>query len=75
MFENIYHRKLPWAEEVIGAVNASEEQARILQTSPASALLLIKETTYDVQRIPIEYSVSLLRADRYTASVVSVRKA
>ena len=74
VFESVYHRKLLWAEEVIGAVTANEEQARILQTQPASALLLIKETTYDVQRVPIEYSVSLLRADRYTASVVSVRK-
>jgi GntR family transcriptional regulator len=74
VFENVYHRKLHWAEEVIGAVTASDEQARILQTSPGSALLLIKETTYDAQRVPIEYSVSLLRADRYTASVVSVRK-
>ena len=74
IFESVYHRKLQWAEEVIGAVNATDEQARILQAAPASALLLIKETTYDVQRIPIEYSVSLLRADRYTASVVSVRK-
>ena len=74
IFENVYRRKLHWAEEVIGAVTAGEEEARILQTSPGSALLLIQETTYDVQRIPIEYSVSLLRADRYTASVISVRK-
>jgi GntR family transcriptional regulator len=74
VFENVYWRKLHWAEEVIGAVVAGEEEARILQTSPGSALLSIKETTYDVQRVPIEYSVSLLRADRYTASVISVRK-
>jgi len=74
VFENVYRRKLHWAEEVIGAVTAGEEEARILQTSSGSALLSIKETTYDVQRIPIEYSVSLLRADRYTATVVSVRK-
>jgi GntR family transcriptional regulator len=74
VFENVYRRKLQWAEEVIGAVTAGDEEARVLQTSPGSALLSIKETTYDVQRIPIEYSVSLLRADRYTASVVSVRK-
>src|ERR1017187_7838780 len=74
VFENVYRRKLHWAEEVIGAVTAGEEDARVLQTSPGSALLSIKETTYDVQRVPIEYIVSLLRADRYTASVISVRK-
>jgi len=74
IFENVYRRKLHWAEEVIGAVTAEEEEARILQTSPGSALLLIKETTYDAQNVPIEYSVSMLRADRYTASVISVRR-
>ncbi|HXY51849.1 MAG TPA: GntR family transcriptional regulator [Terriglobales bacterium] len=74
VFETVYQRKLHWAEEVIGAVAAGEEEARVLQTSAGSPLLLIKETTYDVLQVPIEYSVSLLRGDRYTASVVSVRK-
>ena len=74
VFENVYRRMLHWAEEVIGAVAAGKEEASVLQTSEGSPLLLIKETTYDSQQVPIEYSVSLLRGDRYTASVVSVRK-
>jgi DNA-binding GntR family transcriptional regulator len=45
-----------------------------LQTSTGSALLIITETTYDVEQVPVEYSVSLLRGDRYTAFVTSVRK-
>jgi len=72
--ENIYQRKLQRAEEVIGAVNAGEEEALVLQTEPGTALLLIKEITYDEEDLAIEYSLSLLRADRYTASVVSIRK-
>lgn len=59
---------------MIGAMNAEEEAARILEAEPGSPLLIIKETTYDDQDIAIEYSVSLLRGDRYTASVISVRK-
>jgi len=74
VIETIYRRQLQDAEEIIGAVNAAEGEARELQTSVGSPLLLIKETTYDVQGIAIEYSVSLLRGDRYTASVVSIRK-
>lgn len=74
IFENVYKRKLHWAEESIGAVSAPEEEARILETAPGSALLLIRETTYDIDRVAIEYSRSLLRGDRYTASVISVRK-
>ena len=48
--------------------------AQAFQAEPGSPLLLIEETTYDEEDIPIEYSVSLLRGDRYTASVISVRK-
>ena len=74
IFEQVYKRKLRWAEEMIGATVAGEHDARVLETKLSSPLLIIKETTYDVQNIPIEYSVSLLRGDRYTASVVSIRK-
>jgi GntR family transcriptional regulator len=74
IFEQSYKRKLQWAEEVIGAVIAGEEEAGILQTSVGSALLMIRETTYDAQNVAIEYSLSMLRGDRYTASVISVRK-
>jgi GntR family transcriptional regulator len=74
VFEQIYRRKLHWAEEVIGAAIVNPEDARLLQASVGSAVLLIKETTYDTHEVAIEYSVSVLRGDRYTASVVSVRK-
>jgi GntR family transcriptional regulator len=74
VFEHVYNRKLQWAEELIGAVNAGEVEARELEAQVGSPLLIIKETTYDEQNVPIEYSVSLLRGDRYTASVISVRK-
>jgi GntR family transcriptional regulator len=74
VFEHVYNRKLQWAEELIGAVNAGEVEARELEAEVGSPLLIIKETTYDEQNVAVEYSVSLLRGDRYTASVVSVRK-
>jgi GntR family transcriptional regulator len=74
ILEDKYKRKLHWAEEVIGATVAGEDEAAALETSTGSALLVIRETTYDAQNIAIEYSLSLLRGDRYTASVISVRK-
>jgi len=74
IFEHTYKRKLQWAEEVIGAMNAGEEEARTLDAETGNPLLIIKETTYDDQDVAIEYSVSLLRGDRYTATVISVRK-
>jgi GntR family transcriptional regulator len=74
IFEQSYKRKLQWAEELIGAAIAGEEEAVILRASAGSALLVIRETTYDSQNVAIEHSLSLLRGDRYTASVISVRK-
>jgi GntR family transcriptional regulator len=74
VFEKVYKRKLNWAEEEIGAVVASREVARILGTTAGKPLLFVRETTYDLRRIAIEHSHSLLRADRYKATVVSVRK-
>jgi GntR family transcriptional regulator len=74
IFEHSYKRKLHWAEEMIGAMVAGAEEVEALQTPMGSALLVIRETTYDAQGVAIEYSLSLLRGDRYTASVISVRK-
>lgn len=74
IFEQVYKRKLQWAEEIIGAAIAGEEETRILEAQPGSPMLVIRETTYDMQNVPIEYSLSLLRGDRYTASVISVRR-
>jgi GntR family transcriptional regulator len=74
VFEQVYKRKLRWAEEVIGAAIVNPEDAGLLQAATGSAVLLIKETTYDTQEMAIEYSLSVLRGDRYTASVVSVRQ-
>ena len=58
---HIYKRKLNWAEESIGAVAAKEEEGFILETPMGSPLLLIRETTFDSERVAIEYSRSLLR--------------
>jgi GntR family transcriptional regulator len=74
LFETVYRRKLNWAEEEIGATTATEDQARMLGTALGSALLFVRETTYDMKRTAIEHSHSFLRADRYKATVVSVRK-
>ena len=74
VFENVYGRKLLHSEQMIGAINAEHEEAQLLQTTLGAALLLIKETAFDIQETALEYAISLLRGDRYTASVVSVRK-
>jgi GntR family transcriptional regulator len=74
IFEHIYQRNLLRAEEVIGAITAGREEAQILRIATGSGLLHIKETSFDTQQIPLEFSESLLRGDRYTVSVASERR-
>lgn len=74
LFEKTYRRRLGWAEEEFSAAVAAATVARQLGTRPGAPLLCVRETTYDVKRTPIEHSHSLLRADRYRATVISVRK-
>lgn len=74
MYEDVYKRRLKWAEEEIGAVSATGDDAAIMETIPGQALLFVTETTYDTRDVPIEFSESLLRADRYKATVKSIRK-
>ena len=73
IFERVYNRKFHWSEGATVAGEGEEEVAE-LQAAVGSALLVIRETTYDMQRVAIEYSLSFLRGDRYTASVISIRK-
>jgi GntR family transcriptional regulator len=74
IMESIYNRKLGYAEEVIGAASAGAREAEVLETVPGAPLLSVRETTFDHNKVPVEYSVSLLRGDRYHTFVVSVRR-
>lgn len=74
LFEHVYQRHLKWAEEEIGAVEASEQNAVLMKIKPSAALVRIKETAYDTRNVPVEFSVSLLRSDRYTVTVQAVRQ-
>lgn len=74
IFEHTYRRPLLQAQDIIGAVTAGREEAQVLQIATGSALLLMKETAFDTQQNAVEYSISLLRGDRYTVSVSAQRK-
>jgi len=74
LFEKTYRRRLGWAEEEFSATVATAAVARALGTRAGRPLLCVRETTFDVGRTAIEFSLSLLRADRYKATVISVRK-
>jgi len=53
------------ADQIIEAVTATEEQARLLLCSRRDALLKVDRVTYSAEGRTVEHVVALYRADRY----------
>ncbi|GCE46024.1 GntR family transcriptional regulator [Thermosporothrix hazakensis] len=66
VLEREYNLSADYAEEVVEAVNASEEVARLLRVAPGSALLRIRRLTSAKDRGPFEYVESLYCGDKYS---------
>jgi GntR family transcriptional regulator len=69
------HGLEPWyGSESIGAVNADADTARILECDPGAALLSMRRVARDLERLPVEHTTYLVRADRYEYHVNLVRQ-
>lgn len=73
IIETIYGVSLDYSEEVLQAVQASSEEARLLNVKRGFPLFSMRRKVYSFHGRPIEYTHSLFRGDRYSASVVSRR--
>lgn len=56
-----------WADEIIEALPAGREEARLLTIAPRATLLCITRTIVTPRGVPIEAARSLYRSDRYRA--------
>jgi GntR family transcriptional regulator len=74
VIENVFGRRLDRGEQRIGAVKASHEEARLLKVEVGFPLLLSRRRVCDTNGTPIEYGLSLIRADRYQARVLTLRR-
>lgn len=61
--------RVGWADEVIEALTAGRDEARLLTIAPKASLLCITRTVMTTQGTPIEFARSLYRADRYRAVI------
>lgn len=65
----------PWyGTETIGATTADDEVAALLGCPVSSPLMVMKRLARDITRCPVEYTVYLVRADRYEYQVNIVRQ-
>jgi GntR family transcriptional regulator len=63
--ESHYNTAISSASQSIEVGLANETEAKLLDISPNSPILLIERMTYDGHRQPIEYVTSVYRGDRY----------
>jgi GntR family transcriptional regulator, N-acetylglucosamine utilization regulator len=75
IIEGQYGISLNRSEEDLQAIAAKEKEASLLKIPPGFPLFCMRRTVYDARGTPIEHGVSLFRGDRYSAIVVSRRKA
>ncbi|MDT5264876.1 MAG: GntR family transcriptional regulator [Mycobacterium sp.] len=69
ILEDLYGLVTSRADERIEAVNATPDEASLLDIKPRSALLLITRFAYDQNETPCEFSRDLFRGDRTCLAV------
>jgi GntR family transcriptional regulator len=69
ILEDLYGLVTSRADERIEAVNATADEASLLDIKPKSALLLITRVAYDQNGTPCEFSRDLFRGDRTCLAV------
>lgn len=64
-----YHVEFGWADEMIEALLAVPEEAKLLTIPKSASLLCISRTLMAADGTPLEFAVSRYRGDRYRASL------
>jgi GntR family transcriptional regulator len=72
--ENVYGYRIDRGEERIGAVKAGHEEAHLLKVDVGFPLLSSRRIACDANGMPVEYGLSLYRADRYVARILTLRR-
>ncbi len=70
-----YNVGVEWSEEELEAIPAEKDQAKLLQVSVGFPLFSMRRIAYGKDDAPVEFTHSLFRGDRYSASVISRREA
>lgn len=73
IMEQNYHQTIRLAQEDFGASIARSDAATYLGIPEGSAILQLVRTTYNEQRVPIEFTRSVARADQFKYRVTHYR--
>jgi GntR family transcriptional regulator len=64
LFEDKYFQRVTKAVRIIEAVNATGQEARLLDIKVNAAICLVKTTAFTSDNVPVEYSIARYRGDR-----------
>lgn len=68
-----YDIGVEWSEEELASVPAEREHAKLLQVNAGFPLFSMRRIGHNKEDLPVEYTISLFRGDRYSARVISRR--
>ena len=74
VIEDVYGHRLNRGEDRIGAVKADHEEAYLLEVEVGFPLVTARRTVCDMGGIAVEYGLSLFRADKYAARILTLRR-
>lgn len=74
IMESAYGRRLDRGEERIGAVAAEHDEKQLLGVTAGYPLVTAQRVIYDADGTPLECGLSLFRADRFVARIITLRR-
>ena len=60
-----YNYKMKRAEQIIEPIMLTKQEANLLKQIKGTLALKLKRTSYIEEDIPIEYTISIFRSDKY----------
>lgn len=65
IIDEVYGYKMEKAEQIIEPITLSEEESKLLKQEKNTLALKLKRTSYTDGELPIEYTISIFRSDKY----------
>ncbi len=65
-----YNYKMKRAEQIIEPIMLSKEEAKLLKQDKGTLALKLKRTSYIDEDIPVEYTISIFRSDKYQYEIL-----
>lgn len=70
ILNEIYNHKITKANQSIEPIVLSKEECRLLEAEEGSLALKIQRNSYDINKEPIEYTISVFRSDKFQYELI-----